>query len=316
MKWLFPLLLVSICFVPQGSAQQTVDIVVSFDPASINSTRILVSGITENLILSVGDMEIQVTNGVADFETNVFNLGETMSLTFNEETFSWSIPSSEFIHVQHVYSRWVGGQPPPIDNVGLGQGAVLTLNKLTANTEMNASRLGEKVVNTLLGSETDLNDDGAIETPIDPFGLLQFIFGMRDHLELAGVTPDVDPDFAQNVSAVLPLFDQLVDKPTYSEFLPNLNTSETLMGKLYQVAFGLATHSGTQTIETLNSLLEDSFQLTNSIFLQPREHTFGNTVTVSIQDDGNSATSTENTTAFPFLLFIPLLLLIRRQNRN
>ncbi len=316
MKWLIPFLIMTAISIPMGSAQQTVDIIVSFDTDSFNSTKMLVSDNLDGLTFSIGNVEVSAVNGVVDFGTNVFNLGDTMKVIFGEEiVVSWTIPGSQFVHVQHVYSRWVGGQPPPIDNIGLGQGAVLTLNRLVETSESNKSKMGELVVNTMLGGSADLNDDGEIQEALDPFGLLQFLFGMRDHLSLAGTTPDVHPQFAKNVSAVLPLFDQLMDKPTYAEFLQVLNTSQTLMAKTYQTAFALANGSGNQTFNDLKNLLEDSFNLVHSIFLQPRANTFGGIVTVHEGHSTDTKTG-ENGASLQFFAFIlPLLFLRKKFNR-
>lgn len=309
MKWIIPLSIILLFSVPSGTGQQSMEVKISFDPNSFNSTTFLISENVDGLELTIGNTSASYQNGIVEFETNVFGIGDTMTVSFNgKEVSMWTIPASQYIHVTHVYSRWAGGQPPPIENVGLGQGAVLTLNRLIELETLPDTRFGELVVNTLLSSEDDLNKDGTVEEAIDPFGLLQFIFGMRDHLGFAGTTSDVDPIFAQNVTAVLPMFNTLIEGQTVAGFIPLLNTSETLFAKIYQVAFELATNSGSQTFQDLKNLIDETFEQTLSIFNQPRDHTFGGTVVITLANQASPSTESEKEQMPLSWIFITILL--------
>ncbi len=294
-----------------SSQSNTITITITFDQDNINSTKFLVSPADLNLTASIGSETTKLVNGKLEFSENVFNLDQTMQVEINGKNIkTWTIPSEEYIHIRHVFSRWTGGQPAPINNVGLGQGALLTFEKLMKFSSINSSDFGELVVNTLVGSSTDLNADGAIETPLDPFGLLNFIFGMRDHLKFASTTTDADSDFSQAVNEILPNFSLLMEKDTVADFLTVINQSGTFLGKIYQTAFSLATSE--QTSENLTQHLDNSFLQIFEIFNSARNATFGGFFSFSKEDIPSSSSQSETeTSALPIFMFVVTPILVR-----
>ncbi len=321
-KIILVLLFVAMLIPPTAQGDTVVEVKFSFDLDSINSTKMLVTG-NIPLNLSVGSEEVEVVDGVAEFSTNVFLLGDVLSVKMDGNAIqNIEIPAEEYVHVVHVYAKWTGGQPPPLQNVGLGQGTLLVLERLleespSVPTNTTGKQYGEIVLNAFFGSDTDYDKDGNGVLLTDPFGLLQFLFGMKDHLNLAAQSADATTSFKNNVSATAPLFDQMFEGGTVTSFQDILNTSETLAAVVYQHALDIVENGTSSNVgEKVQALTDALKQLRDTVhkaFVGPREHTFSGSVQVTLQDTTSSEQSQTSEEESPLLaigilLAVPFLL--------
>ncbi len=280
---------VNLSFNTEGAISNTLSVKLENFPSLPNNVKV-------KLVFSPSVIKTLSTNINLTFTQNLFTAFNGYSVILDDGTTNFTlishvIPTGVLVHVRHVYSNWTFGQPPPPDGRGLGVGAMIDSQNLvkaipsSVNSVSEGSSFGEGLVNLVLGKTVDYNQDSKVTTFSDNWGFASYLYGMRDHIFNAGKSTDASASTLTLAESINQNFTEIIPSGNLGSFLSNINTSTTLLAKLYRDGIDLLESKSVSNqttivsnVTTVSSQLQTKLTGLFNIF---RTHVISNNVIIS-----------------------------------